>query len=373
MHANPDTPTVAIVFGGDSSEHQISCLTAASVARAIDPARFRVVGIGITRSGRWVHVPVEDIRALEIVDNVLPELSEDRREAILHRGPDGAELVIRDGDRLTDPVRVDVALALLHGPFGEDGTIQGLFEMQGVRYVGSGVAASAIGMDKHFMKLVFSAQGLPVGPYVAIRPREWETDRAAVLDAVASLNFPVYVKPARGGSSMGISRVERPEDAEAAIDAARRFDPKVLVEEGFVDCREIECGVLGGTDGGLAEASVPAEIRMHTTDGFYDFEAKYLPDEQVSLDVPADLLPEIADEVRGLAVKAFNAIDGEGLARVDFFVSRTGHISINEINTMPGFTALSMFPRMWQHSGLDYPMLITRLIDLALQRPLGLR
>lgn len=373
MHHNTDLPTVALVFGGDSSEHQISCLTAASVARAIDPERFRIMGVGITRRGHWVHVPVEDIKALEVVDKVLPELSEDRPEAILHRGPDGAELVIRDGDRLVEPVQVDVALALLHGPFGEDGTIQGLFEMQGVRYVGSGVAASAIGMDKHFMKLVFSALGLPVGPYVAISSREWQNDRSAALDAVASLTFPVYVKPARGGSSMGISRVERLEDVEAAIETAREFDPKVLVEEGFVDCREIECGVLGSLDGGLAEASVPAEIRMHTEDAFYDFEAKYLPDEQVTLDVPADLRPEIADQVRELAVKAFHAVDGEGLARVDFFLGRTGQIWINEINTMPGFTALSMFPRMWQHSGLDYPALITRLIDLALNRPVGLR
>ncbi|MDO5684233.1 MAG: D-alanine--D-alanine ligase family protein [Propionibacteriaceae bacterium] len=373
MHLNTDLPTVAIVFGGDSSEHQISCLTAASVARAIDVDQFRVVGIGITRTGRWVHVPVEEIREMAVVDNVLPALSEDRLEAILHRGPHGAELVIRDGDRLIDPVRVDVALALLHGPFGEDGTVQGLFEMAGVRYVGSGVAASAIGMDKHLMKLVFSAQALPVGPYVAISPREWATDRAAALDAVASLHFPVYVKPARGGSSMGISRVERMEDVEAAIDKARDFDPKVLVEQGFVDCREIECGVLGSLESPTAEASVPAEIRMHTEDGFYDFEAKYLPDEQVSLDVPADILPEVADRVREMAVKAFHALDGEGLARVDFFVDRQGEAWINEINTMPGFTALSMFPRMWEHSGLAYPDLITRLITLALNRPLGLR
>ncbi|MDO5501122.1 MAG: D-alanine--D-alanine ligase family protein [Propionibacteriaceae bacterium] len=372
MDANTERPTVAIVFGGDSSEHQISCLTAASVMRAIDQQRYRVVGIGITRSGRWVHVPAEDIAALEVVDKVLPTVSDNRPEALLHRGPDGAELVIRDGDRLIDPVRIDVALALLHGPFGEDGTIQGLFEMMGVRYVGNGVAASAIGMDKHFMKLVFAAQGLPIGPYVAISPYQWETDRAAALDAVASLTFPVYVKPARGGSSMGISRIERPEDVEIAIEKARDFDPKVLVEEGFVDCREIECGVLGSLDGRI-EASVPAEIRMLTEDGFYDFDAKYLPEEQVSLDVPADLLPEIAEEVRAMALKVFTAIGGEGLARVDFFVSRTGRIWVNEINTMPGFTSLSMFPRMWDHVGVDYPSLITRLIELALARPVGLR
>lgn len=368
-----DRPTVALVFGGGSSEHRISCLTAASVARAIDPERYRVVGVGITPSGRWVSVPAEDIMALDVRDGILPELSEDRPEAIWRRGPDGPEVAIVDGDLLVEAERIDVALALLHGPFGEDGTIQGMFEMLDVRYVGSGVAASAVGMDKHFMKLLFSAQGLPVGPYVAIPPREWAADRAACLDAVASLNFPVYVKPARGGSSMGISRVTSMDEVEVAIEKARDHDPKVIVEEGFTDIREIECGVLGSLGGGLAEASVPAEIRMHTEDAFYDFEAKYLPDEQVSLDVPADLLPEIADEVRELAVQAFHAVDGEGLARVDFFVTRTGRVLINEINTMPGFTALSMFPRMWQHSGLEYPQLIERLIELALDRPVGLR
>lgn len=365
-------PTIAIVFGGDSSEHQISCLTAASVVGAVDPARFRVVGIGITRSGRWVRIAADEIRDLAVSDRTLPQLSEDRPDAIVHQGADGVVVAVRDGDRLADPVRIDVALALLHGPYGEDGTIQGLFEMLGVRYVGSGVAASAIGMDKHFMKLVLSAQGLPVGPYVAISPQEWATDRAACLDAIASLTFPVFVKPARGGSSMGISRVSISDEVEAAVELARGFDPKVLVEQGFTGVREIECGVLGTLNGSV-EASVPAEIRLHTPDAFYDYEAKYLPDEQVSLHVPADLPPEVADEVRALAVKAFRAIDGEGLARVDFFVTGPGRVWINEINTMPGFTALSMFPRMWQHSGVGYPELVERLIDLALRRPLGLR
>lgn len=373
MNQITEVPTVALVFGGDSSEHQISCLTAASVARSINPEKYRVVGIGITQTGRWVRVSAEEIRGLEVRDKMLPELSEDRPELIVHRRADGVEIATREGDQLVDIERIDVAFALLHGPFGEDGTIQGLFEMFGIRYVGAGVAASAIGMDKHFMKLVFSAQGLPVGPYVAIPSREWESDPAACLDAVAALTFPVYVKPARGGSSVGISRVDHLDDVAAAIDRAREHDPKVLVEQGFVDAREIECGVLGGLSGQPSQASAVAEIQMHSEDGFYDFEAKYLPDEQVSLHVPADVADEVAAEVRELAVKAFDAIDGEGLARVDFFVAGPGRVWINEINTMPGFTALSMFPRMWQHSGLEYPDLIDRLIELGLARPLGLR
>lgn len=368
-----DIPTVALVFGGDSSEHQISCLTAASVARAIDPKRYRIVGIGITPTGRWVRIPAAEIIDLQVRDKVLPELSEDRPELVIHRRADGVEIATRVGDDLHDVERIDVAFALLHGPFGEDGTIQGLFEMYGVRYVGAGVAASAIGMDKHFMKLVFSALGLPVGPYVAITPREWEDDPAACLDAVAALTFPVYVKPARGGSSVGISRVESLDAVEAAVHRARVHDPKVLVEQGFTEAREIECGVLGGLPGHRPEASAVAEIQVHTEDGFYDFDAKYLPDEQVSLHVPADVPEEIAAQVRELAIRAFHALDVEGLARVDFFVGRQGRVWINEINTMPGFTALSMFPRMWQHSGLDYPQLIDRLIELALARPLGLR
>ncbi len=225
-------PTVALVFGGDSSEHQVSCLTAGSVARAVDPQRYRVVGIGITRSGRWVRVPLEQIQQLQIVDRQMPSLTEDHPDAELVRTPEGVQLLTRDGGTLTDPERVDVAFALLHGPHGEDGTIQGLFELLGLRYVGSGVAASAIGMDKHLMKLAFAASGIPIGPFVVIQPHEWEKDPAASLDAVAALDFPVFVKPARGGSSVGITKVDDKEAVAAAIEEARRWDPKVLVEQG---------------------------------------------------------------------------------------------------------------------------------------------
>ena len=248
--------------------------------------------------------------------------------------------------------------------------------MMGTRYVGAGVLASAVGMDKHFMKLVLSASGLPVGPFVTVTPGEWARDRAACLDAVASLRFPVFVKPARGGSSLGITKVESAdgdEALEAAIAFAQQYDPKVVVEEGFVGARELECGVLSDVDGGAPLASEIAEIRVHSASGFYDFEAKYLPEEQVDLDVPARVDPEVADEVRALAVRTFEAVGCEGLARVDVFLTHDHRVVVNEINTMPGFTAHSMFPRMWAASGLAYPELIDRLITLALRRPVGLR
>ena len=364
---------VAVVFGGTSSEHGVSCLTAAGVLGALDPERYEVVGIGITRSGRWVLVEPETIAALQVSAGRLPELSEDASDAMLLRMSQGSELAVRDQSALSPLGRVDVAIALLHGPFGEDGTIQGLFEMMGTRYVGAGVLASAVGMDKQFMKLVLSAAGLPVGPFVAITPAEWARDKVACLEAVAALTFPVFVKPARGGSSMGISKVDTPADLGAAIDLAQQHDPKIIVEQGFVGARELECGVLADLGGGPPLASELAEIRVQTASGFYDFDAKYLPEEQVVLDVPADVDDDLAREVKQLAVRAFEAIGCEGLARVDVFVTHAGTVVVNEINTMPGFTAHSMFPRMWAATGVPYPELIDHLITLALRRPVGLR
>jgi D-alanine-D-alanine ligase len=376
---------VALVFGGVSSEHGVSCLTAGGVFSALDPERYEVLGVGITPTGRWVLVDEDTLRGLQVVDGRLPELSEDAPDAVLMTHGPGSRLAVRDNVSYGNVDRhsalswlgpVDVALSLLHGPFGEDGTIQGLFEMMGTRYVGAGVLASAVGMDKHYMKLVLSASGLPVGPFVTITAGEWARDRAACLDAVATLRTPLFVKPARGGSSLGISKVEADEgDAglEAAIALAQRYDPKVVVEEGFVNARELECGVLSDVDGGRPLASQIAEIRVHSASGFYDFEAKYLPEEQVDLDVPALVDEAVADEVRDLAVRTFEAVGCEGLARVDVFLTHDHRVVVNEINTMPGFTAHSMFPRMWAASGLDYPELINRLITLALQRPVGLR
>jgi D-alanine-D-alanine ligase len=364
---------VAVVFGGSSSEHPVSCLTAAGVVQALDPDRYDVVGIGITRAGRWVLVEPPVIAAMAVHDGKLPELTDNAGDAMLLRGPVGSEIAVRQQSALTALGPVDVAFALLHGPFGEDGTIQGLFEMMGTRYVGAGVLASAIGMDKPVMKLVLAANGLPVGPFVPITPAEWRRDPAACLEAVAAMQYPLFVKPARGGSSLGISKVDNPDDLPAAIETAQRHDPKIIVEQGFVGARELECGVLADLDGGRPQASEVAEIRIHNPSAFYDFQAKYLPEEQVSLDVPADVDREVADQVRDLAVRTFEVVGCEGLARVDVFLTRDREVVINEINTMPGFTPHSMFPRMWAASGLSYPDLVERLIRLAQQRPLGLR
>jgi len=364
---------VAVVFGGTSSEHSISCLTAAGVVGALDHERYEVIGIGITRSGRWVAMESEAIADLQVLGGQLPELSEDAAEAVLVRVAAGSELAVRHQAAFAQRTPVDVAIAVLHGPFGEDGTIQGLFEMMGTRYVGAGVLASAVGMDKHFMKLVLAASGLPVGPFVVISPADWARDPVAALDAASALPFPVFVKPARGGSSLGISKVDEPQDLEAAVRAAQAYDPKVIIEQGFVGARELECGVLAALDGGPPQASELAEIRVQTESGFYDFDAKYLPEEQVRLDVPADVDPELAVQVQKLAVRTFEAIGCEGLARVDVFVTPEERVVVNEINTMPGFTPHSMFPRMWAASGVPYPELLDRLISLALQRPVGLR
>ena len=364
---------VAVVFGGTSSEHGVSCLTAAGVLGALDRDRFDVVGVGITRSGRWVVVDPDTISRLTVTDGKLPELSENAAEALLMRVSSGSELAVREQSALSQLGPVDVALALLHGPFGEDGTIQGLFEMMGTRYVGAGVLASAVGMDKHYMKLVLAASGLPVGPFVPITPAQWRRDKIACLEAVSALHYPVFVKPARGGSSLGITKVPDPGALEQAIQVAQAYDPKIIVEQGFVGARELECGVLADLDGGPALASVVAEIRVHSESGFYDFQAKYLPEEQVDLEVPAQIRPELASEVQELAIRTFDAIGCEGLARVDVFVTPEGHVVVNEINTMPGFTPHSMFPRMWAASGVPYPELVERLITLALRRPVGLR
>jgi D-alanine-D-alanine ligase len=268
---------------------------------------------------------------------------------------------------------VDVVFPVLHGPFGEDGTVQGLLELAGIRYVGSGVLASAVGMDKHYMKLVFAAHGLPVAPYVAVSPRDWSDRREDVLTRVKELRLPIFVKPARAGSSLGVTRVDDLADLNRAVEEAQMHDPKVLVEEG-IEGREIECGVLGGRGGAAPRASVPGEIVVdHGARAFYDFEAKYIDDGPVRLETPADLLPAVVERVRDLAVRAFEAINAEGIARVDVFLTPDGEVVLNEINTMPGFTPISMYPRMWEASGLSYPDLIDELIQLALERRTGLR
>jgi D-alanine-D-alanine ligase len=369
----PRKPRVAVVFGGRSNEHAISCVTAGSVLAAIDREKYDVVPIGIARDGRWVLESGEPDRLRIQGPEQLPHVDGDRATVALSPHADGTELVV---SAPAQPPRtlgeVDVVFPLLHGPWGEDGTIQGMFEMADVRYVGAGVLASAVSMDKAYMKVVLAAAGLPVLPSVTITKREWRDEPAQCHARAADLGYPLFAKPARGGSSIGISKIHDASELGAALEEAQRHDPKVLIEVAAENAREVECGVLE-TRAGPPETSVPAEIRIGGGHEFYDFAAKYLPEEHTELDVPAKLADGVADRLRALAARAFDAVGCEGLARVDFFVMPDGSLVVNEINTMPGFTPTSMFPRMWAASGLDYPALVDRLIGLALARDTGLR
>ncbi|QZT64115.1 D-alanine--D-alanine ligase family protein [Mycolicibacterium austroafricanum] len=361
---------VAVVYGGRSSEHAISCVSAGSILRNLDPQRFEVVPVGITPEGSWV---LTDSRpeTLAITDGALPGVSgSSGTELALAADPGRRGQLLSLGDAAGDVLAaVDVVFPVLHGPYGEDGTIQGLLELAGVPYVGAGVLASAAGMDKEFTKKLLTAAGLPVGDHVVLRPRE----ATVSLEDRERLGLPVFVKPSRGGSSIGVSRVTAWDELPAAIELARRHDPKVIVEAA-IPGRELECGVLEFPDGHL-EASTVGEIRVAGVrgreDGFYDFETKYL-DDGAELDVPAKVDDGIAEAVRGLAIRAFDAIDCQGLARVDFFLTDAGPV-INEINTMPGFTTISMYPRMWAASGIDYPTLLATMVETAIARGTGLR
>ena len=366
-------PRVAIVFGGRSSEHAISCVTAGSVLDAIDRTAYDVVPIGIAPDGRWVLESGDTAKLAITGPDELPSVDGERASVTLLREAGSTDLVVHEPSQPPHTLgEVDVVFPLLHGPWGEDGTIQGMFEMAGVRYVGSGVLASAVGMDKAYAKIVLEAAGLPVLPAVTVTAREWYRDPDGVRHRVADLGFPLFVKPARAGSSMGISKVHDPGELDAAIEEAHRHDPKALVEQAAVGAREVECGVLEELDG-TPETSVPAEITIGGEHEFYDFAAKYLPEEHTELTVPADLPDVTSAELREMAVRAFLAIGAEGLARVDFFVIRDGSLVVNEINTMPGFTPTSMYPRMWAATGVGYAALVDRLIRLALRRGTGLR
>ncbi|MEP7089759.1 MAG: D-alanine--D-alanine ligase family protein [Nocardioidaceae bacterium] len=367
-------PRIAVVFGGRSSEHAISCVTAGSVLAAIDPERYDVVPVGITHDGRWVLESDDPARLAITSADKLPEVDGSRAMVALSGEQGSSELVVQEPSAVPRRLgEVDVVFPLLHGPWGEDGTIQGLLEMAGVRYVGAGVLASAVGMDKHYMKIILQAHGLPVLPYAVVTARAWESDRAACIETVDSLGYPVFVKPARGGSSIGISKVHDRDGLVNAVEAAQEHDPKVIVEVSAEGGREVECGVLQGFGTNPADTSVVAEISIDDDHEFYDFAAKYLPEEHTRLTVPADLPPNVVARVQELSAQAFEVLSVEGLARVDFFVLPDERVVINEINTMPGFTPSSMFPRMWQASGLGYPELVDRLIQLALHRGTGLR
>jgi D-alanine-D-alanine ligase len=359
---------VAVVFGGRSNEHAVSCVSAGFVLRNLDPDRYEAVPIGITRDGTWV-LSGSDARALAIADRALPSVDGAGTELVLAADPTrgGSLLPLGGGE---GPDAVEVVFPVLHGAFGEDGTVQGLLEMAGLPYVGPGVLASATGMDKEFMKKLLAAEGIPIGDHVVLRPG------TATLDEQerARLGLPVFVKPARGGSSIGITKVDAWNQLDEAIAIAREHDPKVIVEAAIAG-REIECGVLEFPDGRV-QASVLAEIRMPdepaaAAPDFYDFDTKYL-DDVCEFDIPAKLDDDITQQVRDMAVRAFRALDCQGLSRVDFFVTPDGPV-INEINTMPGMTAISMYPRMWEATGIDNGALIGTLVETALARGTGLR
>ncbi|MFF4453920.1 D-alanine--D-alanine ligase family protein [Streptomyces goshikiensis] len=369
-------PRVAVVFGGRSSEHAISVVTAGAVLRSIDRSKYEVLPIGITTDGRWALTADEPSR-MAIADRKLPNVddladSEDGA-VVLSVDPANREVVYTEPGAVPKALgEVDVVFPMLHGPYGEDGTLQGLLELAGIPYVGSGVLASAVGQDKDYMKRVFTSFGLNVGPYLTIRPREWTLDadaaRGRILDFAAEHGWPLFVKPARAGSSIGITKVDDASGLDEAVREAQRHDPKIIVEA-LLRGREIECGVLEFEDG--PRASAPAEIPPVSSHDFYDFEAKYI--DSASGIVPAPLTPEQTAEVQRLAVEAFEAASCEGLVRADFFLTEDGTFVINEINTMPGFTPISMYPRMWQESGVEYQELVDRLIQAALRRPTGLR
>jgi len=360
---------VAVVFGGRSAEHAISCVSAGSVIAALDPEKYDVVPVGIATDGRWVLADRD--QRLAITDGELPEVSGGTAVSLVGDPEARGLAVLEPGVAMGALTEVDVVFPVLHGAYGEDGTIQGLLEMSGLPYVGSGVFASAASMDKEFTKKLLAAAGLPQGDHVVLRDAAGAVCAdPEVLDAAARerLGLPVFVKPSRAGSSIGITKVTDWAQFPEAVATAAAVDPKVIVEAA-VPGREIECGVLAARGSGLPEASLPAEIRLRPGTDWYDFSAKYL-DDAVEFDVPADLTPEQTAAVQETARRAYLAMDCRGLARVDFFLGTDAdgadRLVINEVNTMPGFTPISMFPRMWAATGVTYPELVDRLVASAL-------
>ena len=349
---------VLVLFGGRSAEHEISCISARSVIDALDPQLFEVVPVGITREGRWHLLPGPP--ALPAETGHMPQVVEGPGSGVVLAGEGASrELVAADGSR----AKVDVVLPVLHGPMGEDGAVQGMFELADVPYVGAGVLGSAIGMDKAIQKVLFAAAGLPVGPWDVVREPEWLEDPEGVAARVGALGYPVFAKPATLGSSVGISKVHDAAELAASMDEAFRYARKAVVEQGFEGVREIECAVIGNDD---PVASVCGEI-VPTGHEFYDYVSKYLDDEGARLDIPARLDPAVQARVQRMAVTAFQAVECWGMARVDFFL-QGDELFVNEINTIPGFTSISMYPKLWEASGLAYGDLIERLIDLAVER-----
>ena len=370
---------VAVVFGGRGPEHQVSCMGGGNMLAGIDRSKYEVIPVGITTEGNWVLV-ADDPELLAVAGGQLPTVA-----AVAQSG--SAVIPWSGGGVVaTAPAQiphlfgdVDVVLPVLHGPYGEDGTIQGLLELAGVRYVGAGVLASAVSMDKEYMNLIFRAKGLPVGPFVVVRERDWpdvqeemlSVEAKRVLEDIEELGWPLFVKPARGGSSIGTSKAHTVDELRGAIATARQYDPKVLVEAA-IDGVEIEVSVLEGLDGAPPDTSLPGQLLIDGGEEFWDFEAKYL-DAASGMAIPAPIPDSAIAEIRRLAAAVFDAVSCEGLARVDFFYTRGGEILVNEINTMPGLSPASYFQKMWEASGMPFAQLTDRLLQTALKKRAGLR
>jgi len=365
---------VGVIYGGRSGEHEVSLASAASVFQNLDPDRYEAIAIRIEKDGRWTlpSEPPKVMKAADVILGALPKPDGQAREAhpMAHPGGDtlmaiepSATAVAGQG-AIVSGVKLDVVFPVLHGPYGEDGTVQGLLELANVPYVGAGVLASAVGMDKAAMKLVFAAKGLPICDYQVVLKRDWQRDERAILETVVNhLGFPVFVKPANLGSSVGISKAKHTAELRTAIALAAQFDRKIVIEAAVPHAREIEVAVLGNDD---PEASVPGEIIP--AGEFYDYQAKYVSDDSRTV-IPAAIDEARAAEVRALAIAAFKAIDGAGMARVDFLLAGDSQVLyLNEVNTIPGFTTISMYSKMWDASGLPYARLLDRLIALAIER-----
>jgi D-alanine-D-alanine ligase len=369
---------VGVLYGGRSGEHEVSLASAASVFAHLDRTRYEPVPIRIEKDGRWALAdkPPAVMVAGEVIEQARIEASRPLREGrevhFVARPSDETILSIdrlqnRDAEvpaAVVTGLSLDVIFPMLHGPYGEDGTMQGLLELANIPYVGAGVLASAVGMDKGVMKVLFAARGLPVCPYRVILRHEWDADADGIAaDLGKTLKYPMFVKPANLGSSVGISKAKDAAGLREALALAGAFDRKIVVEAAVGNAREIECAVLGND---APEASVPGEIIPSRE--FYDYESKYLDEGSKSV-IPADLPKKTADQVRKLSIEAFKAVDGAGMSRVDFLLSRdTGKLFLNEVNTIPGFTTISMYPKLWAASGVPYPVLLDRLIALALAR-----
>jgi D-alanine-D-alanine ligase len=352
---------VIILFGGRSAEHEVSLLSARNVFLGLDRTRFEPVLVGIDKQGHWRFEPEQTL---------LTATGDPRLLKLVAAGAELAVPVHPDTSGQVEPARTllasdDVVFPVLHGTYGEDGTVQGLLELADIAYVGPGHLGSAIGMDKDVAKRLLAQAGVPVVPWRLVTAAAMKNAAAATLAKASELGFPVFVKPANAGSSVGVSKVKAAADLEGALRTALAFDTKVLVEAA-VNAREIECAVLGNDE---PQASMPAEIVVHHKDGFYSYDAKYVDADGADASIPADLPTDTIARVRALAVDTFRALELAGMSRVDFFLDRgNGALYVNEVNTIPGFTAISMYPKMWEASGVPVKELVTRLIDLAIER-----